>query len=332
MSSQLLTVQDEECSHTKWLTAHNLKEDNYIAARWETGGLIEPNQVKALGPAYNNYIGTEWTMVNGLKVIVRQGDLVDAEADVIVNPANSKLCHGGGASRAISVAARKELDDECNEYVKQFRSIKVGRAMHTTAGNLQPQIKHMMHAVRPKAHEKSNRQDNFDLVQRTVVSILKHSEHVLNATSIALPAISAGIFGVPKIDVAQALYQAILKFDETKPGFVKTVQLVNIDRCVTDLMNKEFAWWFGGMPECVSTKCRTTILQNFIGQVRLLMRMIFWKRLEEMILYWCGASERRRSTFLKSLHTFGSVIHLLVNTLNVNLSLMVDWITAWKNG
>jgi len=35
-------------------------------------------------------------MVNVLKVIMRQGDLVDAEADEIVNPANSELCHGGG--------------------------------------------------------------------------------------------------------------------------------------------------------------------------------------------------------------------------------------------
>jgi len=56
-------------------------------------------------------------MVNGLKVIVIQGDLVDAERDVIVNPANSELCHGVGASRATLVAAEKELDDECNNYV-----------------------------------------------------------------------------------------------------------------------------------------------------------------------------------------------------------------------
>jgi len=36
-SSQLVTVQDEECNHTKWLMAHNLKEDNYMAVRWDTG-------------------------------------------------------------------------------------------------------------------------------------------------------------------------------------------------------------------------------------------------------------------------------------------------------
>jgi len=53
-------------------------------------------------------------MANGLKVIVRQGDLVYVEAEVIVNQANSELCHVGGTARAISVAAGKELDDECN--------------------------------------------------------------------------------------------------------------------------------------------------------------------------------------------------------------------------
>jgi len=208
-------------------------------------------------------VGTEWILANGLKVIVRQGDLVDAQADVIVNPANGELSHGGMPARAISVAAKKELDDECNEYIRPFRSIKVGREMHTTAGNSQPQIKHVIHAVGPRAHENSIRQDNFDLVQRAVVCSLELAEYVLNATSIALPAISARLFGVPKIDVAQALYQAILKFDETEPRFVKSVQLVNLDRCVTDLINREFAWWFGGVPKIyVSTACRTTILQN----------------------------------------------------------------------
>jgi len=69
--------------------------------------------------------------------------------------------------------------------------------------------------------------------------------------------------------VAQALYQAILKFDETEPRFVKTVQLVNLNRGVTYLINKEFAWWFGGVPEkCVFTECRTTIPQKLVKTVR----------------------------------------------------------------
>jgi len=246
-----------------------LEKDDYLAVSQEGavyGGvdlLIEPDQVVAIGPAYNNYVGTEWTMAKGSKVVVRQGDLVNVEAEVIVNPDNSELCHGGGAARAISVAAGKDLDDECKEYIRQFGSVKVGKVICTTAGNLKPRIKHVIYAVGPNAHENNYKQECFELVQSTVLCGLEYAEHVLNSALIAVPAISSGIFGVPKIDVAQALYQAILKFDETELRFMKTVQLVNLDRKVTDLINREFAWWFGGVSEmCVSTECSTTILQN----------------------------------------------------------------------
>jgi len=162
-ASQFLTIQDEECGHTKWLNTQRMEEDDYVTVSHQKGVhdevdiLIEPNQGIAVGPAYNNYVGTVWTMVNGLKVIVRLGDSGDAMADVIVNPANSELCHGGEAARAISVAARKELDDECNEYVRQFGSVKVGKVMCTTAGNLKPRIRYVIHAVGPNACENNNR-------------------------------------------------------------------------------------------------------------------------------------------------------------------------------
>jgi len=91
----ILTIQEVECGQTKQLDSNNVKEGDYSAmcqggrARLVADCHIEPNQVIAGGPAYTNYVGTEWIMSNGLKVIVRQGDLVDTEADVIVNQANS---------------------------------------------------------------------------------------------------------------------------------------------------------------------------------------------------------------------------------------------------
>jgi len=245
--SEIWTIQDEECGQTKRWDSRNLKEGDYSAmcqqveAWLDADCHVERHQVIAVGPAYNNYAGTEWIMANGLRVIVSKGNLVDVEADVIVNPANSELSNGGGAARAISVAAGKELDDECKGYLGQFRSVKVGQVMCTTAGNLRPRIRYVIHVVGPKVHENSNKKDNLDLVQSTVLCSLEHAEHVLNSASIAVPAISSGIFGVPKTDVVQALYKAILKFDETKPRFVKTVQLLNLNRGVTYLINKDFA-------------------------------------------------------------------------------------------
>jgi len=177
------------------------------------------------------------------------------------------LCHGGGAARAISFAAGKKLEVECNELILRFGSVKVGKVMCTTAGNLKPRIQHVIYAVGPNVHDSNkNRQYNFDLVQSTVLCSLEYAEHVLSAASIAVLAISSGIFGVPKIDVAQALYEAILKFDETKPRFMKTVQLVNLDREPTHLINKEFQWRFGGVPDwCVSTECKTTISKDLVS-------------------------------------------------------------------
>jgi len=93
------------------MDTYNIKDDDYTTMSQEgrvwrdAGCLIQPGEVIAVGPAYNKYVGTQWTMANGLKVIVRQGDLVDAPADIIVNPANGEWCHGGEATRAISFDA-----------------------------------------------------------------------------------------------------------------------------------------------------------------------------------------------------------------------------------
>jgi len=140
-TSQLMNIQDEECYHTRWETTNDLIDDNYWTVSkmvTSTECHIEPNIQVAEGWSNNNYVGQEWIMDNVLKVIVKQGDIVDVKVDVIVNPANSELCHGAGAARAISVAAGKELDDKCSEYIRQFGNIQVGDAICTTAGNLQP--------------------------------------------------------------------------------------------------------------------------------------------------------------------------------------------------
>jgi len=53
-----------------------------IAQIVQTAHKIEPSHIATLVPAQNNYVGTEWTMPNGLKVTVKQGDLVEAETEV----------------------------------------------------------------------------------------------------------------------------------------------------------------------------------------------------------------------------------------------------------
>jgi len=68
-STNSLNIQDEKCGHTRWETTNNLWDDNYLTVRQvsiSTEGLTEPISLVAAGSTNNNYVGTEWIMVNGL--------------------------------------------------------------------------------------------------------------------------------------------------------------------------------------------------------------------------------------------------------------------------
>jgi len=145
--------------HLRWLNIGNIKDNeirecayNLLRGEWKD---IETQQQKLhqhntdtsiqqikIPKTHNNYIGHEYVMPNGLKVLIRQSDLVDETTEVIVNPANSELNHGVGEARAISVAAGTTLDEECRIYRNKFGDLKVGQVVHTTAGNLRPRIKY----------------------------------------------------------------------------------------------------------------------------------------------------------------------------------------------
>jgi len=127
-----------------------------------------------------------------------------------------------------------------------------------------------------------------------------------------------------------------MKFVETKPTCVKVVQLVNLDGNVTDLINKEFAWWFGGAPDmCVTTECRTTIPQSSV------VSQVQGEKLDgdmetnmetpvggDSLLVRCS---KKKEYIPEKFLTFGAVSLFSVIILNVNLSLMEDCITVQKN-
>jgi len=71
----------------------------------KSNGTQKEDNFLAYAGIHNKYIGTEWTLPNGLKVTVRQGDLVNEISYVIVNPENPDLQHGAGTARAIARSA-----------------------------------------------------------------------------------------------------------------------------------------------------------------------------------------------------------------------------------
>jgi len=197
--------------HSRWLNIGNIKDTkirkcafNLLTEEWQDilkqrqtlrQQTTDTNMIQTvkIPNMHNNNIGQEYVMQNGLKVLILQGDLVDETTEVIVNPAKSELNHGAGVARAILAAAGPILDKECRIHRNGFGDLKVGQVVHTTAGNLRPRIKYVLHAVGPHSG-RANRQGCFKLVQSTILQCLEYTENILESKSLSIPAISSGLF------------------------------------------------------------------------------------------------------------------------------------------
>ena len=126
------------------------------------------------------------------------GDITTAPADAIVNAANSALQRGGGVCGAIHAAAGPELQRACDQ-VAPIDSVRcpVGEARLTAAGNLA--AKYVIHAVGPRY--------GIDTPSEALLASAYHSSYQLamehSCQSVAVPAISCGIFGYPLEDAAR---------------------------------------------------------------------------------------------------------------------------------
>ncbi|NWU30630.1 PAR14 polymerase, partial [Dyaphorophyia castanea] len=141
-------------------------------------------------------------------IALYEGDLCTHPVDVVVNASNENLKHIGGLAEALSRAAGPALQEECDELMRKHRTLEPGCAVITGAGKLP--CKNVIHAVGPRWNEREPQRCVW-LLNKTVKKCLQLAE-VYNHRSIALPAISGGIFGFP---LEQCTYSIVSSIKDT---------------------------------------------------------------------------------------------------------------------
>ncbi len=168
------------------------------------------------------------TFSNGQCFELVQGDLTLQEVDAIVNAANEHLEHGGGVAGAIVRKGRWVIQEESDRWVQQHGPVTHATPAYTTAGQLP--CKYVIHAVGPiwgvnNADEK---------LATAVFSSLRLAES-LGLHSIALPAISTGIFGFPKDRAARIIFHTILEYFKQNPqSQLRLVRLTLLDKATVE--------------------------------------------------------------------------------------------------
>jgi O-acetyl-ADP-ribose deacetylase (regulator of RNase III) len=137
-------------------------------------------------------------------------DLLGPAVDAIVNPANTGLSHGGGLAAIISEEGGPKIDEHCEKYIEKYGRIPVTKAVATTAGRLP--YRGVIHAIGPRMGDGEEQ----NKIQATITSCLGVAQ-AKGWESVAFPAISTGLFMIPKDVCAGAFQNAVSSFWTTYP-------------------------------------------------------------------------------------------------------------------
>ena len=145
-------------------------------------------------------------------------DISSDDSDAIVNPTQSDLQPlTGEVSKAISEKAGSIMQQNCQIYIKKHKQLEEGKVFVTQATD-KLRCKVVFHLITPKTKKE---------LSEAVTSCLHEAEHK-GFRSLAIPAIGTGemtLTFTPNV-VAQLMCEAIIRFGQTFPMFLKQIRIV----------------------------------------------------------------------------------------------------------
>lgn len=192
---------------------------------------------------------------NSLKVSVWKDDLTTHKADAVVNAANENLNHGGGLALALSRAGGPKIQQCSDEIIKTIGRVQTGDVVVTPAGNLPCEI--IIHAVGPSVSPNASEMEinkASPLLRKAIWNILLKTNYN-NLQSIAIPAISSGLYNFPRDSCANIIVHTVMSFNERRNPNARSleVRLVNNDDPSVKEMQRA-CWELLGQPDLMPTQ------------------------------------------------------------------------------
>ncbi|XP_029915317.1 protein mono-ADP-ribosyltransferase PARP14-like isoform X3 [Myripristis murdjan] len=180
---------------------------------------------------------------SGLVVSVSKGDICSLHVDAVVNAANEELKHIGGVAFALLKAAGPQLQKLSDDYISKKGHLKPGDAIITDSCNLP--CKYVVHAVGPRFSDFDKKNAVLRLKQAVKESLRQAA--AASCSSVALPAISSGVFGFPLDLCTETIAEAVREYCDSPrgPGSLTEIHLMdnndNTVRSLANAINKEFS-------------------------------------------------------------------------------------------
>ena len=175
-----------------------------------------------------NTVVAEHVLASNQTIQILQGDITSETVDAVVNAANEHLQHGGGVAWVISRKGGPTIQQESDAWVQQHGPVPHAHPAWTAGGQLP--AKYVIHAVGPVWGSGDEEQKLTD----AVFGSLRVADS-LNCASVALPAISTGIYGFPKERAAKVMLTGIEDYFDSQRSGILLVKLVLFDQETVDI-------------------------------------------------------------------------------------------------
>jgi O-acetyl-ADP-ribose deacetylase (regulator of RNase III) len=159
------------------------------------------------------------TRIQETSIVLVEGDITELDTDAIVNAANQRLAHGGGVAAVIAQAGGPIIQRESSKWVQEHGPVSTGSAAVTSGGDLKAD--YVIHAVGP-VYDAMSPSKAAELLGSAVTSALQRADD-LDLASIALPAISTGIYGYPMGEAAEVMLNAAIDYVKSETDLERIV-------------------------------------------------------------------------------------------------------------